>query len=436
MRSTAPSQVSLDHARIGLDLSRRALGDLLAVVEHGDAVRHPHHDAHVVLDEEHAEWELGDEAPEQGYEGAGLGLGHAGGRLVQQQERRLGRQRARDLQPSLITIGQIAGDLVRAGAQPHAVEQIGGPSPQPALDVLEVATTGQDITQAERDARVHADEDVLDGRHVVEEPDVLERATDAECGDLIGAKPDERAALPRHRAVVGRVEAGEDVEERRLARAVGPDDGGDPAVEREIDAIDRGETVEALGDAPRLEAAHRSSRWRRRAGRMPCGRKIIMSTRMIPKIIRSYFAGSNWVGRSARLKPRIVTPAFFSSLSHNEKPLRTWRFRTVTAVAPRMAPGIEPMPPRITMASTPIDSRNVNDSGLMKSCLAEKTTPMTPANDAPQAKARSFARTSGTPIACAATSSSRMASHARPMCESSSRRFTRTTTATMSSTRK
>ena len=32
---------------------RRALGDLLAVVEHGDAVGDAHDDAHVVLDQQH-----------------------------------------------------------------------------------------------------------------------------------------------------------------------------------------------------------------------------------------------------------------------------------------------------------------------------------------------------------------------------------------------
>ena len=68
----------------------------------------------------------------------------------------------------------------------------------------------------------------------------------------------------------------------------------------------------------------------------------------------------------------------------------------------------------------------------MKTCLAANTTPITPANDAPHAKARSLVRTSGTPIACAASSSSRIASQARPMCESSSRRLTRITTPTMS----
>ncbi len=86
------------------------------------------------------------------------------------------------------------------------------------------------------------------------------------------------------------------------------------------------------------------------------------------------------------------------------------------------------------MASTPIDSMNVNDSGLMKICLAENRTPTVPANEAPQAKARSFIRTSGIPIAWAAVWSSRIASHARPMWESSSRRLARMVAPTISST--
>src|SRR5438046_354850 len=43
---------------------------------------------------------------------------------------------------------------------------------------------------------------------------------------------------------------------------------------------------------------------------------------------------------------------------------------------------MEPIPPRITMARTPMDSRNVKDSGLMNTCLAENSTPMTPAKNA------------------------------------------------------
>src|SRR4029453_8638881 len=45
-------EVGLDHALVLLDLLRRALSDLLAVVEHRHAVRNPHHHLHVVLDQE------------------------------------------------------------------------------------------------------------------------------------------------------------------------------------------------------------------------------------------------------------------------------------------------------------------------------------------------------------------------------------------------
>src|SRR5439155_1302129 len=42
----------------------------------------------------------------------------------------------------------------------------------------------------------------------------------------------------------------------------------------------------------------------------------------------------------------------------------------------------------MTIASTPMDSRKVNDSGLMKICFAEKTTPITPAKEAPHGEAQ------------------------------------------------
>src|SRR5919202_683901 len=49
------SEIGLDHTRVVLDLLRRSLGDLFAVVEHGDAVRDAHHDLHVMLDQEHGD---------------------------------------------------------------------------------------------------------------------------------------------------------------------------------------------------------------------------------------------------------------------------------------------------------------------------------------------------------------------------------------------
>src|SRR5262249_12646781 len=51
----ALAEVGLDHSRVALNLARRPLGDLLAVIEHSHTVRHFHDHAHVVLDENDGE---------------------------------------------------------------------------------------------------------------------------------------------------------------------------------------------------------------------------------------------------------------------------------------------------------------------------------------------------------------------------------------------
>ena len=54
-RMAASPEVRLDHALVRLDLRRRALRDLLAVLEHRDALGDAHDDLHVVLDEQHGD---------------------------------------------------------------------------------------------------------------------------------------------------------------------------------------------------------------------------------------------------------------------------------------------------------------------------------------------------------------------------------------------
>src|SRR4029453_19682234 len=51
------AQVGFDHRRIGANLFRRADGDALAVMEHGDAVAHLHDHLHVMFDDQDAEAE-------------------------------------------------------------------------------------------------------------------------------------------------------------------------------------------------------------------------------------------------------------------------------------------------------------------------------------------------------------------------------------------
>src|SRR5436309_15305517 len=49
---------------------------------------------------------------------------------------------------------------------------------------------------------------------------------EAEAHDLVGIQPPQGAALERHRAFLGLHHAGHGLEDRRLAGAVGADDGG------------------------------------------------------------------------------------------------------------------------------------------------------------------------------------------------------------------
>src|SRR2546426_8644258 len=85
-RSGAPSRcstakVGLDDLRVSADRRRRALGDLLAMVQHHHALGDVHHDLHVVLDQE------GGLAPPAQPSGGlhhlpGHGGGHGGGRAA------------------------------------------------------------------------------------------------------------------------------------------------------------------------------------------------------------------------------------------------------------------------------------------------------------------------------------------------------------------
>src|SRR3972149_1783543 len=61
-----PPEVRLDDPRVLLDFGGLALGDLLAVVQHGHLVRHFHDDPHVVLDQEDRETVPGAAGAEQG----------------------------------------------------------------------------------------------------------------------------------------------------------------------------------------------------------------------------------------------------------------------------------------------------------------------------------------------------------------------------------
>ena len=100
-----------------------------------------------------------------------------------------------------------------------------------------------------------------------------------------------------------------------------------------------------------------------------------------------------------------------------------------------MTPGRLPEPPRTTAESTRIESSSGKLSGVMAMFLAENMTPAPPPIDPPMAKAHSLKRKVGTPMSAAASSSSRMAAHARPTRLRSRRRATKITTTMRARTR-
>jgi hypothetical protein len=96
---------------------------------------------------------------------------------------------------------------------------------------------------------VHPDQYVLERRHLVEEPDVLERAPDAELDDRMRRLADDLRPVEDDRTRRGSVDARDLVEERRLTRAVGTDQRDDRAPRnREVDVVGRDEAAELLPD--------------------------------------------------------------------------------------------------------------------------------------------------------------------------------------------
>src|SRR5207342_2907334 len=90
---------------------------------------------------------------------------------------------------------------------------------------------------------------VLQHRHVREQVHVLERAGDPELRYLMRAQSDDAVAEERDLSRVGRIEAGDDVEQRALARSVRPDHAEDLArIDMHVEPSERRESAELLAD--------------------------------------------------------------------------------------------------------------------------------------------------------------------------------------------
>ena len=292
------AEVGLDDPGVRCDVAGPAFGDLLAVVHHCDALGNAHHHPHVMLDEQDRYAQLVSQAADEARRLLGLGGVHPRGRLVEEEKPRLGGQGACDFHPPLGAVGQAPRELVADSLEADVLHQVFRPRLGPLLLGLEGPGPEHGLHRVLPESRVRADHDVLHDGHAPEKPDVLEGPRHVEVHDPVRRQAVDAPALEPDLPLLGPGEPRKRVEECRLARTVGPDDGVDAALlHREAQPVDRGEAAESLHDVFRLEDQaglthdrppshpprlrdHRassiassplSSRLRRAAGRMPAG---------------------------------------------------------------------------------------------------------------------------------------------------------------------
>ncbi len=92
-------------------------------MQHGDARVEAAHELHVVLDDDHGARPR--ERQHQRRRRLGLAIGHAGDRLVEQEQPLVLDQQHADLQPLLLAVAQGAGDAALASGEADGADHLG-----------------------------------------------------------------------------------------------------------------------------------------------------------------------------------------------------------------------------------------------------------------------------------------------------------------------
>ena len=221
---------------------------------------------------------------------ARLGGVQAGGGLVQQQQPRLCRQRAGDLQPLERAVGHRVRRGVFVAGQADQPQQLARDLPALGLGAHQRAGAQQRGGQRAALAQVPAGHHVLQRGHVEEHLQVLEGAADAGGGEAVHRLAGQVHAVEADRTGARAVHPAEHVDQAGLAGAVG----ADHRVHRtRLDAHfhvgDRMDAAEGLGQPADVQQRHGFLPAQRRAmlGTSPSGNSTMVATSTAPKTIIS-----------------------------------------------------------------------------------------------------------------------------------------------------
>ena len=192
-----------------------------------------------MLDHEQPEREVVPDRRERADELVRLGLVQAGGRLVEQQERRPRRERPRDPEAALLAVRQPAGRPVAAILEAQSREQLAGQARAPRASRPRRSAAASTFSNTLRPENRRTSWKVRTRPARAISADVQRR-------DLLAAEHDGAGRRP--------LEAGEHVDERRLAGAVRADQPEDLALPQlEVDAVERLDAADVHADVSRLE---------------------------------------------------------------------------------------------------------------------------------------------------------------------------------------
>ena len=147
------------------------------------------------------------------------------------------------------------------------------------------AEPGDHLEQIGRELRVQPGQHVLQHRHGRKDADVLEGAREAGARAAMRAQAGHVGAAQHDASAADAGDTGDQVEQRRLAGAVRPDQGVDAALRhRHVDIVDRDQSRIAAGDAGQLEKRHQRllDARRSRSGSRPAGRNSTAATMIRP----------------------------------------------------------------------------------------------------------------------------------------------------------